>query len=108
MWTVSLPARPAPSSFLALLYKKALAGEIERFTGMDDPYVAPEAPEGGASPAPSAPLLARPRYASLAMARPSFSRTVVARTRRTGASPAAIMLCNGSTAETTVRRASSS
>ena len=27
------------------LYKKALAGEIKGFTGVDDPYEAPEAPE---------------------------------------------------------------
>ena len=27
------------------LYKKALAGEIEHFTGVDDPYEAPESPE---------------------------------------------------------------
>ncbi len=27
------------------LYKKALAGEIKQFTGIDDPYEAPEAPE---------------------------------------------------------------
>ena len=27
------------------LYKKARAGEIKNFTGIDDPYEAPEAPE---------------------------------------------------------------
>jgi adenylylsulfate kinase-like enzyme len=27
------------------LYKKALAGEIEHFTGISDPYESPEAPE---------------------------------------------------------------
>ena len=27
------------------LYKKALAGEITGFTGVDDPYEAPESPE---------------------------------------------------------------
>src|SRR6185503_19195620 len=27
------------------LYKKALAGEIKHFTGVDDPYEAPESPE---------------------------------------------------------------
>ena len=27
------------------LYKKALAGEIEHFTGVSDPYEVPEAPE---------------------------------------------------------------
>jgi adenylylsulfate kinase-like enzyme len=27
------------------LYKKALAGEIEHFTGISDPYEPPEAPE---------------------------------------------------------------
>src|ERR1043165_1939536 len=28
-----------------VLYKKAIAGEIKHFTGIDDPYEAPEAPE---------------------------------------------------------------
>jgi len=27
------------------LYKKALAGEIEHFTGVSDPYESPQAPE---------------------------------------------------------------
>ena len=30
------------------LYKKALAGEIKGFTGVDDPYEVPEHPELGA------------------------------------------------------------
>ena len=42
------------------------------------------------------------------MARASFSRTVPAMARIAGESPAASMLCTGSTAETTVLRSSSS
>jgi adenylylsulfate kinase len=38
-------SRPPKSAIPKGLYKKARAGEIKNFTGIDDPYEAPEKPE---------------------------------------------------------------
>jgi len=43
--TISLNGETAEARDAKGLYKKARAGELKNFTGIDDPYEPPEAPE---------------------------------------------------------------